>query len=227
MSLTRQQRTSQTRPREGVVDSNPALLVSTPRRDQKLPVHISTNDATLLIETPDLGTAIGRRDRAILELLYATGIRVSELVDLNLKDVDFSNKHVRIIEHRRKERIVPFGDPALEALKPYLVVRNRFLSDQSTPGDSHALFLNYEGSRITARSIGRLIDKYVHQTARIHKANPRVLRHSFATHLLDGGADLREVQELLGHTHLSTTETYTRVSIQRLVQVYNVSHPMA
>src|SRR5215216_4140516 len=195
--------------REGAVEANPAKLVSTPRLEKKLPNHLSVEDAVRFIETPDETTDLGKRDRAILELLYGTGVRVSELVKLNLSDIDFKGKQARVTGKRRKERIVPFGDPALHALLHYLSVRNVFL--QNAPlaeRDTQALFLNYQGTRITTRSVGRMVDKYITICAGIHNISPHSLRHSFATHLLDSGADLRDIQELLGHARLSTTQIY-------------------
>src|SRR5918998_1035896 len=145
--------------REGIVELNPAKLVSTPRLEKRLPVHLSVEDAIRFIETPDTGTDLGKRDRAILELLYGTGVRVSELTKLNLRDIDFKNKMVKVTGKRRKQRVVPFGDPALHALVEYLQVRNTFLNN--TPAaerDEQAVFLNYQGTRITTRSVGRMVD---------------------------------------------------------------------
>ena len=214
--------------REGLVELNPAKLVSTPRLEKKLPNHLSIEDAVRFIETPDTETDLGRRDRAILELLYGTGVRVSELTKLDLGDVDFQNKLVRVTGKRRKQRIVPFGDPALHALLNYLAVRNAFL--QNAPlaeRETQALFLNYQGTRITTRSVGRMVDKYITICAGIHNISPHSLRHSFATHLLDSGADLRDIQELLGHARLSTTQIYTHVSMEKLIEVYDKTHPKA
>lgn len=214
--------------REGVLELNPARLVSTPRLEKKLPNHLSIEDAIRFIETPDLETDLGVRDRAILELLYATGVRVSELTKLNLADIDFKGKLLRVTGKRRKQRMVPFGDPALHALLKYVSVRDAFL--QNTPAterDLQAVFLNYQGTRITTRSIGRMVDKYIRICSGIHNVSPHSLRHSFATHLLDSGADLRDIQELLGHARLSTTQIYTHVSMEKLIEVYDRSHPKA
>jgi len=214
--------------REGVVEVNPAKLVSTPRLEKKLPNHLSVEDAVRFIETPDLNTDLGKRDRAILEMLYGTGVRVSELVKLGLRDVDFKNRTVRVKGKRRKERIVPFGEPALHALMNWLTVRGAFL--QNAPPeerDNDAVFLNYQGTRITTRSVGRMVDKYIKICAGIHDISPHSLRHSFATHLLDSGADLRDIQELLGHARLSTTQIYTHVSMEKLIEVYDKAHPKA
>jgi integrase/recombinase XerC len=214
--------------REGVIESNPAKLVATPRKEKKLPVHLSLEDAVRFIETPDAESDFGKRDRAILELLYATGVRVSELVQLNLRDVDLSNKLLRVFGKRRKERIVPFGEPALKALNNYLSVRGKFLMNAPvTKRDAQPLILNYQGTRMTTRSVGRLIEKYIRLCAGIHDISPHALRHSFATHLLDSGADLRDIQALLGHARLSTTQVYTHVSMEKLIEVYDKAHPKA
>ena len=214
--------------REEVIEANPAKLVATPRKEKKLPVHLSIEDAIRFIETPDAETDFGKRDRAILELLYATGIRVSELVGINLRDIDFKNHLVRVFGKRRKERIVPFGEPAGNALQDYLSVRETFLMNApASRRDAQPLILNYQGTRMTTRSVGRLVEKYIRRCAGIHHISPHALRHSFATHLLDSGADLRDIQELLGHARLSTTQIYTHVSMEKLIEVYDKAHPKA
>ena len=215
--------------REGVLETNPAKLVATPRIERKLPNHLSMEDAVRFIETPDTNTDLGRRDPAIIEFLYATGIRVGELVNINMQDIDFREKLVRVTGKRRKQRIVPFGEPALHALVHYLEeTRPVFLNNcPAAERDNNAVFLNYQGTRITTRSVGRMIDKYIKQCADIHNISPHSLRHSFATHLLDGGADLRDIQELLGHARLSTTQIYTQVSMEKMIEVYDRAHPKA
>jgi integrase/recombinase XerC len=216
--------------REGVQENNPAKLVATPKVERKLPTHLSMEDAVRFIETPDLNTDLGRRDRAILEFLYATGMRVGELVGLNLKDIDFREKLVRVTGKRKKQRILPFGEPALQALMYYLnETRPTFLNNcPPSTRDDQAVFLNYQGTRITTRSVGRMVDKYIMLCAEINRdISPHSLRHSFATHLLDSGADLRDIQELLGHARLSTTQIYTQVSMEKLIEVYDRAHPKA
>jgi len=215
--------------REGVVENNPAKLVATPRVERKLPNHLSMEDAVRFIESPDLETDLGRRDRAILEFLYATGMRVGELVGLNLKDIDFREKLVRVTGKRKKQRILPFGEPSLQALMFYLnEARADFLANcPPAERDDQAVFLNYQGTRITTRSVGRMVDKYIKEIADMHDISPHSLRHSFATHLLDSGADLRDIQELLGHARLSTTQIYTHVSMEKLIEVYDRAHPKA
>ena len=215
--------------REGVIENNPAKLVATPKIERKLPNHLSPEDSVRFIESPDLQTDLGKRDRAILEFLYATGMRVGELVNLNLRDIDYREKLVRVTGKRKKQRILPFGEPALQALMFYLnEARAVFLNNcPPTERDDQAVFLNYQGTRITTRSVGRMVDKYIKLTADIHDISPHSLRHSFATHLLDSGADLRDIQELLGHARLSTTQIYTHVSMEKLIEVYDKSHPKA
>lgn len=214
--------------REGLLERNPAKLVATPKQEKKLPKHLSVEEAIRFIESPDPETDLGKRDRAMLELMYATGVRVAELTTLNIADVDFQNQLVRVTGKRRKQRIVPFGDPAGAAIRSYLEVRDKFLlSAPISKRDDEALFLNYQGTRITTRSVGRMVDKYILLCAGMHNISPHALRHSFATHLLDGGADLRDIQELLGHARLSTTQVYTHVSMEKLIAVYDKAHPKA
>lgn len=214
--------------REGLLELNPAKLVSTPRQEKKLPNHLSVEEAVRFIESPDLETDLGKRDRAMLELMYATGVRVAELVTMNLGDIDFRSQLIRVTGKRRKQRIVPFGDPAGDALRDYLKIREKFLFNAPvSKRDEEALFLNYQGTRITTRSVGRMVDKYIRLCAGMHNISPHALRHSFATHLLDSGADLRDIQELLGHARLSTTQVYTHVSMEKLIEVYDKAHPKA
>jgi integrase/recombinase XerC len=214
--------------REGLLEINPARLVASPRVERKLPNHLSIQEMIAFIETPENDTVLGKRDRAILELLYASGVRVSELVNLNLRDIDFVNQTVRVKGKGRKERIVPFGDHACAALETYLGVRGELLAEADPEHlDPLAVFMNYQGTRITTRSVGRMIDKHVKRCADLHHISPHSLRHSFATHLLDAGADLRTIQELLGHARLSTTQQYTHVSMDRLMEVYDRAHPKA
>ena len=214
--------------REGLLELNPAKLVSTPRQEKKLPNHLSVEEAVRFIESPDPETDLGKRDRAMLELMYATGVRVAELVTMNLGDIDFRSQLIRVTGKRRKQRIVPFGDPAGDALRDYLKIREKFLFNAPvSKRDEEALFLNYQGTRITTRSVGRMVDKYIRLCAGMHNISPHALRHSFATHLLDSGADLRDIQELLGHARLSTTQVYTHVSMEKLIEVYDKAHPKA
>jgi integrase/recombinase XerC len=215
--------------REGKLAANPAKMVATPRIERKLPNHLSMEDAVRLVEMPDITTDLGRRDRAILEFMYATGIRVGELVGIDLNDVDMIERTVRVTGKRNKERIVPFGEPALQSLLLYLQeARAAFLAmrPESERGEK-ALFLHRRGGRLTTRSVGRMIDKYIKHCADIHDISPHSLRHTFATHLLDNGADLRDIQELLGHARLSSTQIYTQVSMEKMIDVYTKAHPKA
>lgn len=215
--------------REGKIESNPAKMVATPKIERKLPKHLSMEDVVRFIEIPDLSTDLGRRDRAILEFLYATGIRVGELVNINMSDIDVRERTVRVFGKRRKERIVPFHEHALQALMLYvnqtrpIFLANAPLADR----DERPCFLNYQGTRITTRSVGRMIDKYIKQSADINNISPHSLRHTFATHMLDSGADLRDIQELLGHARLATTQIYTQVSMEKMIDVYSKAHPKA
>lgn len=214
--------------REQVIDQNPARLVSSPRMEKRLPKVISIDEVVHFIETPDTGTVLGTRDRAIIELLYATGCRVSEIAGINLDDIDFNRATLRVRGKGRKERFVPFGSKAKEALTAYLDARGSLLAEAPEhKRDRKVLFLNYQGTRITTRSIGRLIEKYVKECALAQNISPHSLRHSVATHLLSAGADLRAIQELLGHARLSTTQIYTHVSIEQLMRVYDKAHPRA
>jgi integrase/recombinase XerC len=214
--------------REELLQLNPARLVASPRLEQHLPSTMSVGDVIRLLETPDTDTLLGARDRAILELLYGSGMRVSELCALNLVDVDFRNLSVRVRGKGRKERIVPFGEKARQAIELYLGARGRLLAEApADTRDALALFLNYQGTRISTRSVARMLDKYIAVCADLHGVSPHSLRHSYATHLLSAGADLRSIQELLGHARLSTTQRYTHVSQEKIIEVYDRSHPRA
>ncbi|MFY9607240.1 MAG: tyrosine recombinase XerC [Blastocatellia bacterium] len=214
--------------REEVIELNPARLVSGPRLEKRLPRVLPIEEMFRFIETPDSDTVLGQRDRAMLELLYATGCRVAELAGCNLDDLDFKRETVLLRGKGRKERIVPFGSKARYALHCYIDSRGELLAAApEVKRDNRALFLNYQGTRITTRSIGRMIEKYVRECAMLHDISPHSIRHSFATHMLSAGADLRAIQELLGHASLSSTQIYTHVSMEQLMQVYDKAHPRA
>ncbi len=204
--------------REKIIQNNPALLLTTPKLDKKLPKFLSEEEMVRFIESPSLKKKAGKRDRALLEALYSTGIRVSELVGLNVDSVDFIGNVVKVLGKGKKERLVPIGDKALDAIKDYL---------ESREHKTTAIFLNRKGKRLTSRSINNIVDKYIQAGNLKFHISPHVLRHSFATHLLNRGADLRCVQELLGHANLSTTQIYTHVTTERLKNVYNKAHPRA
>ena len=206
--------------REGFVEADPASLIIAPKREQKVPAHLSVDEMAQLLDTPDASTPLGRRDRAILELFYASGIRLSELVGLDLEDLDLSGRMARVMGKGRKERIVPFNQQAAAALRAWLKDRVAL-----TRGD--ALFVNARGGRLTGRSVQRLVARYVTSCSTRFGISPHALRHSFATHLLQAGADLRAIQELLGHVRLSTTQRYTHVNVTQLLDVYRKAHPRA
>jgi site-specific recombinase XerD len=212
--------------REGITKINPTINLITPKIDKKLPYFLYLQEINKLIEAPPQDTISGIRDKAILELLYGTGIRVGELVNLNIKDIDFYEKTIRIFGKGSKERILPLGVPSIKATQEYITKRNLFMKDIAiNRNDLNALLLNRFGGRLSARSIRRIIIKYMKIAGLNKKISPHVLRHSFATHLLGGGADLRSVQELLGHESLSTTQIYTHITKERLKIIYKKSHP--
>ncbi|MBK9089143.1 MAG: tyrosine recombinase XerC [Holophagales bacterium] len=211
--------------REGLADGNPARGVATPRTDKPLPVTLSVAEAAAVVEAPSAGTDLGLRDRALLELLYATGLRVSELVGLSMSDVDLPGRQVRTLGKGRKERIVPFGEKAAEALAAWLPARLAVLKGRRVRGEP--LFLNVRGGRLTDRSVRRVLLHALSAADISRHASPHALRHSFATHLLGAGADLRTIQELLGHASLATTQKYTHLDVERLMEVYRKAHPKA
>jgi integrase/recombinase XerC len=208
--------------REGHVESNPARAVATPKREKTLPTVLQPAGVALLLEQPDTSTPLGTRDLALVELLYAAGIRVGELVGIDLDDIDLSRRLLKVRGKGAKERIVPFGSKASAAVTAWMQERVKFLSPD---GDEDALFLNHRGGRLTARSVARLVGRYVRAAALESGISPHTLRHSFATHLLNAGADLRSIQELLGHVSLSTTQKYTHLADWQLIEVYRKAHP--
>jgi integrase/recombinase XerC len=206
--------------RTGALGKNPAELVSTPKKEKKVPYHLTVDEVTTLVEAPRAPDILTLRDRAILEALYSCGLRVSELTGLNVGGIDLADATVRVLGKGGKERVVPVGRHARTALTSYLAARNH-------PAPDAPLFLNARGGRLTARSVRRVVDRHILHLATMKKISPHTLRHTFATHLLEAGADLRAIQELLGHASLSTTQKYTHVSIDRLMEVYDKAHPSA
>ncbi|WP_432822328.1 tyrosine recombinase XerC [Trichloromonas sp.] len=204
--------------REGVLEVNPGELISTPRQEKYLPQTLSVDEAYALLDSAQQGDLLGLRDRAIWETFYSCGLRVSELTGLNVASVDLAEGLVRVLGKGSKERIVPIGRPAIRALQSYLEARGAVVAESP-------LFLNHRGGRLTPRSVQRNLKRQLLAGRILKDASPHALRHSFATHLLDGGADLRAIQELLGHESLSTTQKYTQVSVDRLMDVYDKAHP--
>ncbi|MCP4204037.1 MAG: tyrosine recombinase XerC [bacterium] len=216
--------------REGGVEKNPATSVRTPKQPRTLPRHLRPGEIETLLEAVSGDEPLACRDRAILEVLYATGLRVGELVSLDWNDIDLKSRVLRVLGKGGKERMVPFGRPAAEALHRWLGGSEKLRAAAATVASEDTdepVFLNYRGTRLSARSVRRLIDKRVEQAALAGGVHPHTLRHTFATHLLEGGADLRSIQELLGHSSLSTTQNYTHLEVERLQSVYRDAHPRA
>ena len=224
--------------REGLIDEDPGLLVSTPKRDVRMPAHLSEGEVDALIAAPD-DTPLGRRDRAILELFYASGLRLSELCGLDVDDLHLGAKMVRVLGKGGKERIIPFNSSAANAIRAYLNDREQLVEGQAKRAGkirarvarparpASPLFVNFRGGRLTIRSVDRIVRRWAAASAAPDGISPHALRHSFATHLLQRGADLRAIQELLGHARLSTTQRYTHVNAAQLLEVYARSHPRA
>jgi integrase/recombinase XerC len=239
--------------REGWIEFDPAALAVSPRREVKIPAHLSVDEMSRLLEMPDTSEPLGRRDRAILELFYASGLRLSELVGVDIDSVNLSSRTVRVLGKGRKERLVPFNKSTEAAIRAWLqdwsaltaaapteprpkprtpkaLTARNVLAARATAARRRTgtpLFLNYQGKRLLTRSVDRLVRKYVAQCSTRFGISPHALRHSFATHLLERGADLRSIQELLGHARLSTTQRYTHVNAAQLIEAYRKSHPKA
>jgi integrase/recombinase XerC len=225
--------------REGWIDVNAAALAVAPKREQRVPAHLSMDEMTRLLEMPDGSEPLGRRDRAILELFYASGLRLSELVGLDLENVNLRGRMVRVMGKGGKERIIPFNGATEQSLRAWLADRvalTKTASQSQAPKAKspkpkaqrpEPLFVNFRGARLTGRSVQRLVARYVAACSTRFGISPHALRHSFATHLLERGADLRAIQELLGHVQLSTTQRYTHVNAAQLLDVYRKAHPRA
>lgn len=221
---------------EGQLEVDPTALIGSPRRDQTLPAHLGAADMDRLLQGPDGSTPAGRRDRAILELFYASGLRLSELCEIDLEDVNLNRRSVRVRGKGGKERMVPFNGAAADAIRAMLAdneasskfeVRSSNSTAKRVKRPRDPLFLNLKGARLTTRSVDRIVRRYAREAAIPQGISPHALRHTFATHLLRAGADLRVIQELLGHAQLSTTQRYTHLDVGRLMDVYRQSHPRA
>jgi integrase/recombinase XerC len=210
--------------RTGQIDANPLASVRTPKQEKKLPRFLEYDEVKKLLETPPLDSWLGARDRAILEVLYSTGLRVSELVALNMDDIDFLGEVLHVRGKGKKERIAPISSSALQTIQHYMEFRNK-RSQNNENFDTKVLFVNKHGRRLSTRSVRRKMDKYLKISGLDPNISPHTLRHSFATHMLNNGADLRSVQELLGHQSLSTTQVYTHLTTGKLKQVYDRAHP--
>ena len=211
--------------REGVVSDNPAANLTLPRREKRLPIFLDEAEVERLLQAPDPADTTGRRDRAILEMLYSTGMRISELAAVSMEDLDLLGEVVKAKGKGKKERLVPLGRPAIEALRDYLAVRPTLAQGHSV--SRRALFITPGGGRLSDRGIRRLFDKHARHAGIGDRSSPHTLRHSFATHMLNRGADLRSVQELLGHASLASTQIYAHVTTERLKAVYDKAHPRA
>jgi len=220
---------------EKIIAQNPTIYIPTPRRMKKVPSFLDPDEVGLLLELPDSRTLLGLRDRAVLEILYGSGLRVSELVNLNIRDVDFLGGMIKVKGKGAKERLVPIGQIGLSSIERYLGMRRVLEKEDSSKIRSlenlyysnEPLFLNRQGARLGGQSVNRLLNKYIRRASIKKGVSPHTLRHTFATHLLDAGCDLRAVQEMLGHAALSTTQIYTHVTTERLKKVYKRYHPRA
>jgi integrase/recombinase XerC len=204
------------------LEDNPAKAVATPKQEKHVPSFLSEDEMVQFLDLPQTTQPLDLRDKAALELLYATGMRVSELAGLNLDDLNFSERLIRVRGKGKKERLIPFGKKAEDSLTFYIRSRPQINKGNI---EAKALFLNYRGERLSSRSVERIVDKYINVTALRRKISPHSLRHSFASHLLSRGADLRVIQELLGHESLATTQKYTHLDLKQLLEVYKKSHP--
>lgn len=218
--------------REELLPGDPTAMIGAPRKERTLPAHLTAPDIERLLQSPDVSTVAGRRDAAILELFYASGLRLSELVELDLPDVNLGGRIVRVMGKGGKPRLVPFNQAAARAMRAMIADHAGLPRAAVAPGGRHArrrdpLFLNLRGARLTTRSVDRVVRRYVREAALVQGISPHALRHTFATHLLQAGADLRAIQELLGHVRLSTTQRYTHLDVQHLMNVYREAHPRA
>ena len=211
--------------REAFIKINPAVEVQSPKLGKYIPNYLPVDDVFRLMELPDQQKPLGLRDLAILEVLYSCGIRVAELAGMNVSSIDCDQRLVKVMGKGSQERLVPIGRQALRAVAAYLAATGEFRKKNTLAGRGEPLFINFRGGRLTTRSVGRIVKRYARAGGLTDEISPHSMRHTFATHLLDGGADLRSVQELLGHKSLATTQKYTHVSLDRLMEVYDKAHP--
>ena len=211
--------------KEGLIKTNPAGELQSPKLEKYIPSHLPVDEVFRLMELPNRENSLGLRDLAILEVLYSCGIRVAELTGMNVSSIDYDQRLVKVTGKGNKERLVPIGRQALKAVKAYLAATDEIRKRATLKGENELLFMNFRGGRLTTRSIGRIVKQYAGAGGLTEDISPHSMRHTFATHMLDGGADLRSVQELLGHKSLSTTQKYTHVSLDRLMEVYDKAHP--
>jgi integrase/recombinase XerC len=213
--------------REGYLESNPAKSVPIPKKNAKLPSFLTPDEIFSIMDLPEKNSFIGTRDQAILELFYSSGIRVGELVGLSLEHIDANQRNVRVLGKGKKERLVPFGSKAAEAIDSYLLFRTQMIAKRKPNPLPDALFLNFRAQRITSRGVRKALARYINPSLVSGRVSPHTFRHTFATHMLEGGADLRSIQELLGHAHLSTTQKYTHLTVDQLMKTYDQAHPRA
>tara|TARA_R110002124_G_scaffold48026_3_gene142170 strand:+ start:5167 stop:6123 length:957 start_codon:yes stop_codon:yes gene_type:complete len=213
--------------KRGHVEKNPAHLLVVPKKDRTLPKTVNSADIERMMDSVNTDTPSGRQDKAILELFYSTGIRLSELINLNLPQVDFRNNQINVTGKGNKQRIIPLGKKAIDALKNHLETKEKLFGSQTDTDATKALFHAAHGQRMYARNAQRIVEKYLTKTSEVTQKSPHVLRHSFATHMLDNGADIRIIKEFLGHANLAATQIYTHTSVERLKNVYENAHPRA
>lgn len=211
--------------REKIISTNPALNISSPKLPKKLPSFLEEDSVTKMMNLPDISTVTGLRDKAILELLYSTGIRLQELISINLNDINWDKSTLKVMGKGKKVRIIPFGSKAKESLKQYLERREDLYSSFTNDDAKDALFLSNKGKRIYPKGVYNIVSYYIGKVSDIERKSPHVIRHTFATHLLNRGADLKAVKELLGHESLSTTQIYTHLTIDHIKKIYNQAHP--
>lgn len=211
--------------RKKIIELNPTINIATPKISKKLPSFLDESAVARMLELPDEATVTGLRDKALLELLYSTGIRLNELIELKLENIDWHNKTLKVIGKGRKARITPFGERAKSALNKYMLSRDQLFSKTTSEKERSSVFISNRGKPMYPKGVYNIVNSYIQQVSDIEKKSPHVLRHTFATHLLNRGADLNAVKELLGHESLSTTQIYTHVTIDRLKSIYDQAHP--